>query len=337
MIAKPYLLFLGDVERAGRAKVAQGIAHWRPETAIGQLRLAGCAADVGLQDLTLEEGLRAGAKTLVVGVANSGGYIPKSWRPTLIEAARLGFDIASGLHDLLADDAELVSAAKQSGATLHDVRVPKGDYPVASGKKRSGNRCLVVGTDCAIGKMYTALSLHAEMVRRGVDATFRATGQTGILISGSGVPLDAVVADFASGAIETLTPDNDCEHWDVIEGQGSLFHISYSGVTLSLIHGSQPDALILAHEAGREMISSIDGYRTPSLEVLRDCALDLARVSNPNCEVAGVSINTRELSEDAALRYIREVEQRLGLPVCDPVRHGCEKLVNSILDKGKKL
>lgn len=336
MLKQPYLLFLGDVERSGMAKLAQGITDWRPEVALGQFRLQGCCADVGLVDMDLEQALAAGARTLVIGVVNSGGYIPQSWRPTLIEAASMGFDIASGLHDLLRDDVELVAAAKAAGTTLHDVRVADGPFTVATGEKRSGNRCLVVGTDCAVGKMYTALSIHAEMVQRNIDATFRATGQTGILISGSGVPLDAVVADFASGAIEALTPGNADEHWDIIEGQGSLFHISYSGVTLSLIHGSQPDALILAHEAGREMIGSIDGYKTPDLEVLRDTALGLARISNPHCEVAGISINTRQLDDRKAAKYCAEVQDRLGLITVDPFRDGAGPLVTSLLELGKK-
>lgn len=331
MIPAPYLLFLGDVERQGMAKVAQAVSDWQPQKAVGQLSLDGCVADVGLEEMTLEEGLEAGARTLLVGVVNSGGFIPESWRETLLRAAELGYDIASGLHDLLRDDEQLAATAKEHGVTLHDVRVPDKQYSVATGAKRSGKRCLVVGTDCAVGKMYSALSIHKEMQQRNLNATFRATGQTGILISGSGVPLDAVVADFLSGAIEALTPNNEPEHWDIIEGQGSLFHISYSGVTLGLVHGSQPDALILAHEAGREQIASIDGYDTPSLEKLRDIALGLARISNPDCRIAGISINTRKLSETDAAKYLSEVEKRMGLPTVDPFRHGAKRLVDALI------
>jgi len=330
MIETPYLLFLGDAPDPLAAKVAQGIADWRPEYATGQFRLPGCGADIGLRDMTLAQAREAGARTLVIGVANRGGVFSRSWKNVLIEALSLGFDLASGLHSLLRDDPDLVSEARAHGRTLHDVRVPTVRYPIASGRKRVGKRCLAVGTDCSIGKMYTALSMDAEMHRRGMKSTFRATGQTGILISGSGVPLDAVVADFMSGAIEHLTPDNDEDHWDHIEGQGSLFHVSYSGVTLALIHGGQPDALVLAHEPEREHMRGLPEYGLPSLETLRDTALPLARVANPACRMAGISVNTRNMSEDEASTYLEEVESRLDLPATDPFRFGAGKLVDAL-------
>ncbi len=157
---------------------------------------------------------------------------------------------AAGLHNKLADVPELKALADRLGRSLFDVRHPTQHYPVASGRKRSGKRLLPVGTDCSCGKMYTALAIEKRS-RRGGKATFRATGQTGILISGSGVSIDAVVSDFVSGAVETLSPDNDADHWDIIEGQGSLFHPSFAGVTTGLIHGAQPDALVLCHEPTR--------------------------------------------------------------------------------------
>ena len=157
----------------------------------------------------------------------------------------------------------MLAAAQVNGRTLHDVRVPTVAYPIANGVKRSGKRVLAVGTDCSVGKMYTALALDAAMQERGMKSSFRATGQTGILITGAGVPLDAVIADFMAGAIEYLTPDNDDDHWDIIEGQGSLFHVSYSGVTLALIHGGQPDALILCHEPTRTHMRGLPGYKLP--------------------------------------------------------------------------
>ncbi|HBB85843.1 MAG TPA: DUF1611 domain-containing protein, partial [Sulfitobacter sp.] len=164
-----------------------------------------------------------GAETLVIGVANRGGKISAAWKEVLIEALNMGFDIASGLHNLLRNEADLVAAAEANGTTLHDVRVPSVEYPIADGKKRSGKRVLAVGTDCSVGKMYTALALDEAMREKGMKSTFRATGQTGILITGEGVPLDAVIADFMAGSVEYLTPDNDDDHWDIIEGQGSLF------------------------------------------------------------------------------------------------------------------
>lgn len=334
MIQTPYLLFLGDAPDPLAAKVAQGIKDWRPENAVGQFRMDGCKADMKLPDMTLAEAKEAGAKTLVIGVANRGGVISQAWKKVLIAALEEGFDLASGLHNLLRDEEDLVAVAKATGQTLHDVRVPSVKYPIANGEKRSGKRCLAVGTDCSVGKMYTAMAMDAEMRERGMKSTFRATGQTGILITGDGVPLDAVIADFMAGSIEWLTPDNDDDHWDLIEGQGSLFHVSYSGVTMALIHGGQPDALILCHEPTRDHMRGLPGYQPPSLETLRDTALPLARVGNPACEVVGISVNTQHMGEDEANAYLAEVEERLGLPATDPYRFGSAKLVDALAAMG---
>ena len=331
MIQTPYLLFLGDAPDALSAKVAQGIKDWRPKNAVGQFRMEGCGTSVGLTDMSLEEGLKAGAKTLVIGVANRGGMISDAWRDVLIEALQMGYDIASGLHNLLRDENDLQAAAHAYGRTLHDVRIPTAAYPIANGKKRTGKRCLAVGTDCSVGKMYTGLCMDAEMVKRGLKSTFRPTGQTGILITGGGVPLDAVIADFMAGAVEYLTPNNDADHWDHIEGQGSLFHVSYSGVTLALIHGGQPDALVLAHEPTRTHMRGLPDYQQPSLEQLRDTILPLARIANPTCEIIGISVNTQHMDDDAARDYLTEVETRMALPTTDPDRFGAERLVDALI------
>jgi uncharacterized NAD-dependent epimerase/dehydratase family protein len=330
MIETPYLLFLGDAPDQLAAKVAQGIRDWRPDNAVGQFRMHGCKADLGLPDMTLTEARAAGAKTLVVGVANRGGVISKDWKKVLVTALEEGFDLASGLHNLLRDEEDLAAVARATGRALHDVRVPEVQYPIANGVPRSGKRCLAVGTDCSVGKMYTSLAMDAEMKARGLKSSFRATGQTGILITGEGVPLDAVVADFMAGAVEWLTPDNDDDHWDMIEGQGSLFHVSYSGVTMALIHGGAPDALILSHEPTRQHMRGLPGYGMPSLEALRDLALPIARIANPKAEVVGISINTAALSEDEALSYLEEVEKRMGLPTVDPFRQGAGRLCDAL-------
>ena len=332
MIETPYLLFLGDAPDQLAAKVAQGIADWRPENSVGQFRLPGCGADVGLVNMTLEQAKQAGARTLVIGVANRGGMISQAWKDVLIHALEMGFDLASGLHNLLRDERDLVAAAQISGGTLHDVRVPTDAYPIANGVKRSGKRVLAVGTDCSVGKMYTALALDEAMQRKGMKSTFRATGQTGILITGNGVPLDAVIADFMAGSVEYLTPDNDADHWDIIEGQGSLFHVSYSGVTMALIHGGQPDALILSHEPTREHMRGLPRYTLPTLEVLRDTALPLARVANPACEVVGVTVNTQHMPEAEALAYLAELEASMGLPAVDPFRQGADRLADALAE-----
>ncbi|MGB0497357.1 MAG: N-acetyltransferase DgcN [Rubricella sp.] len=330
MIATPYLLFLGDAPDPLAAKVAQGIRDWRPDAAIGQFRMEGCKADMGLPDMTIAEACEAGARTLVVGVANRGGVISPGWIAVLKEALAAGMDIASGLHNLLRDEPELVAAAKAAGRSLHDVRIPAVKYPIANGERRSGKRCLAIGTDCSVGKMYTALAMEKEMRAREMKASFRATGQTGILITGDGVPLDAVIADFMAGSIEYLTPDNDPDHWDLIEGQGSLFHASYSGVTLALIHGGQPDALVLCHEPTRPHMRGLPSYKMPRLEDLRDVGLTMARMVNPDVQVIGVSVNTHALHEEAALEYLDATEKRLGLPAVDPFRQGAGRLVDAL-------
>ena len=330
MIQTPYLLFLGDAPDQLAAKVAQGIKDWRPDNAVGQYRMPGCGADVGIADMTLDQAKAAGAQTLVIGVANRGGVISAAWKQVLLQALALGFDLASGLHNLLRDEAELVAAARAHGRSLFDVRVPSVAYPIANGVKRTGKRCLAVGTDCSVGKMYTGLAMDIEMQKRGMKSTFRPTGQTGILITGGGVPLDAVVADFMAGAVEYLTPDNDPDHWDHIEGQGSLFHVSYSGVTMALIHGGQPDALVLAHEPTRAHMRGLPGYALPSLEALRDMVLPIACIANPACQIVGVSVNTQHLSEEDALAYLAEVEGRMGLPTVDTFRQGAARLVDAL-------
>ena len=330
MIKTPYLLFLGDAPDQLAAKVAIGIKDWRPDNAVGQYRMDGCGADLGLSDMTLLEAKEAGAKTLVIGVANRGGVISKDWKKVLVTALEEGFDLASGLHNLLRDEPDLVAVAKACGRELHDVRIPEIDYPIANGKKRKGKRVLAVGTDCSVGKMYTALCMDAEMKKRGMKSTFRATGQTGILITGDGVPLDAVIADFMAGSVEYLTPDNDDDHWDHIEGQGSLFHVSFSGVTMALIHGGQPDALILAHEPTRAHMRGLPEYQQPSLTALRDTALNLARVANPACQVVGISVNTQHMPDDEARAYLASLETEMGLPATDPFRYGAGKLVDAL-------
>jgi len=330
MIETPYLLFLGDAPDQLAAKVAQGIRDWRPDNVTGQLRLPGCKADVKVPDLTLDEAREAGAKTLVIGVANRGGVISDVWKPVLKDALAMGYDLASGLHSLLRNDPELVAAADAAGRRLIDVRVPQVEYPIANGVKRTGKRCLAVGTDCSVGKMYTALAMDREMKSRGRPSSFRATGQTGILVTGNGVPLDAVIADFMAGSVEWLTPDNDPNHWDHIEGQGSLFHASYSGVSMALIHGGQPDALVISHEPTRAHMRGLPDYQLPSLETLRDMALSLAHVVNPACRVIGVSVNTSGLPDEDVDGYLGEIEGRLGLPTVDPFRHGAGRLVDAL-------
>ena len=280
--------------------------------------------------MSVAEAARAGVGSLIVGVAPVGGRIPDEWWAVLEEAARAGLDIVCGLHTKLADQPALVAAARESGARLVDVRVPPTDLPVGTGKKRTGRRLLTVGTDCAVGKKYTALTLHQALVEAGIRATFRATGQTGIMIAGQGMPIDAVVADFVSGAAELLSPDNEPDHWDVIEGQGSLFHPGYSGVSLGLLHGSQPDAFVVCHDATRTRVSDFEHYALPSVA---ECIVQhelLGRRTNPAIRCVGVSLNTSRLPPDQSSAACRELAAETGLPCVDPVRDGCGPIVTNL-------
>ena len=329
-IEKPYLLFLGDAPDQLAAKTAAGVAYWRPDDCVGQLRLPGCQADLGLPDLTLAAAAECGVRTLIVGVANRGGRFSPQWIDILTQALEAGFDLASGLHNRLGDVAVLASTAERLGRQLIDVRHPTVELDVGNGRKRSGKRLLTVGTDCSVGKMYAALAIEREMQQRGMQADFRATGQTGIFIAGSGISIDAVVADFISGAVESLSPANEPDHWDIIEGQGSLFHASFAGVSLGLLHGAQADALILCHEPSRTHMRGLPDYALPSLDVCIAANETAARLTNPAARVVGVSINTAALEESAARRLLEETAQRLGLPCTDPVRDGVAALVDAL-------
>lgn len=329
-IQQPYLLFLGDAHDDLAAKTAMGVLYWRPDWCVGQLRLPGCVPDLGIKNMTIADAKAAGVKTLIIGVANSGGFIPDNWVATIVEALDSGLDVSSGLHARLTDIPAVAEAAKRNGRNLIDVRHPKSALPTGKGKKRSGKRLLPVGTDCSVGKMYTALALEKEMLARGMKADFRATGQTGIFIAGDGISVDAVVADFISGATETLCPANDADHWDLVEGQGSLFHPSFAGVTLGLIHGAAPHALVLCHEPTRKHMRGVPEYPIPDVKTCIEANLQAARLTNPDVVCVGVSINTSKLSPAAAAAYLKNLEAELGLPCVDPVTTGVGRLVDAL-------
>jgi uncharacterized NAD-dependent epimerase/dehydratase family protein len=330
MIEKPYLIFLGEARDELAAKTAHGVADWRPEWCVGQLRLPNCKADAGLPDVTLEEAARRGAKTFVIGATVAGGQLPAAWSDPIVRAMELGMDVANVLHDRLESFPAVAEAAKRLGRKLHNVRHSAVRFDVGKGLPRPGKRLLTVGSDCSIGKKYTALAIEREMRRRGLKVDFRATGQTGVLISERGVAIDAVVADFISGAAEWLTPANEPDHWDVIEGQGSLFHPSFAGVTLGLLHGAAPHALVLCHEPTRTHMRGLPHYPLPSLEDCLDSYVRLGRLTNPDCRFVGISVNTERLEESAAARLLRELEGRYGLPCVDPVRLGVGPIVDRL-------
>lgn len=329
-LATPYLMFVGDAPDQLAAKVAIGVVHWRPEWCKGQLRLAGCKADLGILDMSIADAVKAGCKTMVIGVANRGGVIADNWVGVIVEAIEAGMDVAAGLHRRLRDVPAIAEAAARHGRTLTDARHPSRDFDVASGQPRSGRRILTVGTDVSVGKMFTSLAIEREMKARGMKADFRATGQTGIFIAGDGASVDAVVADFIAGAAEWLTPANDPDHWDVVEGQGSLFHASYSGVTLGLIHGSRPHALVLCHDVARREMRGTPGVPVPSLEACIAVNERMAQMFEPDAKVVGVSVNTSSMDDARATAYLAEISERLGLPAVDAVRTGVVPIVDAI-------
>lgn len=330
-IEKPYLLFLGDADSEYGAKTAEGIRQWRPEDCVAQMRLPGCTVDLDLADMAPAEARAHGARTMILGIAARGGKIPEFWVPHLLEALDAGLDLAAGLHNRLRNIPALRERADALGRKLHDVREPPAELPLGTGIRRPGRRVLMIGTDCAVGKKFTALAVHREMVRRGINATFRATGQTGVMISGEGIALDAVPGDFISGCAEALTPAASDDHWDVIEGQATVLHPTFAAVTLGLVHGSQPDAMILCHQGRRETVRGLGTRPLPSLTATIEAHVAAARVNSPKARVVAVSVNTGGLNDGEASQAIAAAADETGLPATDPLRRGAGVLVDALI------
>lgn len=337
MIPAPYLLYLGNETDELSVKTSRGLAYWRPELCIGQYRGQACRVSLGLPDMDFREAAQRGAKTLILGVANAGGMLGTESVQHVIAALDAGLNIASGLHQRLRDQPLIAAAAERHGRRLFDVRDPPPGMPVGKGTRRPGRRLLTVGTDCSVGKMYTTLAIEREMRSRAMLADFRATGQTGIFIAGSGVPVDAVVGDFISGSVEWLSPARHDGGWDLIEGQGSLFHPSYAGVSLGLLHGAQPDAIVLCDEPGRDSMRGLSGRKLPDLKTCLQANIAAARLTNPDVEAVGVALNTSRLSADEMHRVCASVSDTLGLPCQDPVRMGVNLLVDKLADASRNL
>lgn len=328
-IPQPYLMFLGDVPDQLAAKTAAGIADWRPEWCVGQLRLPGCKADLGIADLTIAEAKAKGVRTLVVGVVNAGGVLPDHWIGVIVAAIEAGIDVASGLHTRLGSVPAIAEAAARCGRELFDVRHSDQHFATGKGVKRSGRRVLTVGTDCSVGKKYTALALEREMRARGLKADFRATGQTGVFISGRGVAIDAVVADFIAGAAEWLAPAAEPDHWDLVEGQGSLFHPSFAGVSMGLLHGAQPDAFVVCHEPTRTKMRGVE-RPLPSIAEVIDLTIRCGQVTSPAIRPLGISVNTKAYDEATARAYLDGLAREHGMPATDPIRFGVGGLVDAL-------
>jgi len=331
MIATPYFLYLGHSNDEIGIKTSRGLAVFRPEICVGEFRHDDCGLTLGLPRMDFAEARAAGARTLVLGIANAGGKLGDDLVEDALAAMEAGLDIASGLHQRLNAEPRLVEAAARLGRTLHDVREPRPDIPIGNGKRRAGKRLLTVGTDCSAGKMYTTLCLASALKKRGVAADFRATGQTGILIAGDGVPLDAVIADFISGAIEQISPARTDGGWDLIEGQGSLFHPSFAGVSMGLLHGAQPDALVLCHDPVRSHMRGLPHYPLPGIAECIDANLRAARLTNPDVRFVGIALNTSALPEDEAIALCKRTAATFGLPCSDPYRMGVEAILDRLL------
>lgn len=329
-IVAPYLLFIGDSTDSLSIKMARGVADWRPELCIGETKVAGCTVSTGIEQTTIEDSAKAGAKTLVLGFANSGGVLDRKWYPYIIQALELGMDVVSGLHDKLIDVPELVDKAKLHNCQLFDIRHPTCDFKTGTGAFRTGKRLLTVGTDCSVGKMYTSLSLEKSMKNAGMSVDFRATGQCGILIAGQGVAIDCVVSDFISGAVEQISPDNSDQHWDIIEGQGSLSHPAFAGVSMGLLHGAQPDAIVICHALNRTHMRGLAHTVLPSIKETIALNLQAAKLTNPDVKVVGISVNTSPVTAAEGKKYCNELAAEFDLPCVDPVRDGTDNIINYI-------
>jgi uncharacterized NAD-dependent epimerase/dehydratase family protein len=324
----PYLIFLGEETRDGFAKTGFGIAEWRRSLCKGQMSLEGGTINLGLPSMTIKEAAEANVGSLIIGTASIGGGIPDAWIDTLEEALLKGIDIVAGVHSHLKDVPRLREAATRSGARLVDIRIPPENIPVGNGKKRTGRRLLTVGTDCAVGKKYTALALEKDMNERGMNVDFIASGQTGIMIAGKGIPIDAVVTDFVSGAAELLSPDNDADHWDIIEGQGGLFHPGYAAVSMGLLVGSQPDAFVVCHEANRKHIEGWDNFVLPTIQEVIERTIQIGKLTNKEIRCVGVSVNTSQLKPEERENYLDNLSKQIELPCVDPLKSGTQKLID---------
>ncbi len=330
MIRGPFLLYLGHVADPLAVKTSRGVAAFRPQDCVGEFRHDDCPLTLGFPRMGMAEAVAGGAKTLILGVAGAGGRIGAELIDDAAAALEAGLNVASGLHHRLRDQPRLAALAAERGLTLFDVRDPPAGLAVGTGKPRPGQRLLTVGTDCSVGKMYASLALVRGLRARGVAADFRATGQTGILIAGEGVAVDAVVADFISGAIEQLAPARDDDGWDVIEGQGSLFHPSFAGVSLGLLHGAQPEALLLCHEPGREHMRGLPGRPLPDLALCLERNLEAARLTSPSVRAVGICLNTSGMDREAARRLCAATGDRMSLPCSDPVAFGVDEILDQL-------
>ena len=316
-------------------KTMRGVVRYRPYPVVAILdsERAGETYEGVPIVSSVEEALPYGPSTALVGVAIAGGRLPPEWRGLLRASLEAGLDLEAGMHEFLADDPELAELARARGVTIHDVRRPPPDLSVATGENltHAASVVLTVGSDCAIGKKTVALELTREARRRGLASVFVPTGQTGIMIAGWGIAVDAVVADFLAGAAERLVVEGS-RRGDLlfVEGQGAVTHPQFSGVTVGLLHGSAPHVLVLCHQAGATELEGCPGHPIAALRDLVDLYERLSLAVRP-AHVTAVALNTAHLDEDAARRAVADAEAETGLLAGDPVRFGAERLLDAVL------
>jgi D-glutamate N-acetyltransferase len=331
--------------RTLKAKTAVSLLRYRPEHVVAVLDAdeAGSSAQSVLGvggDTPIIGSLDqvTGADTLLIGIATAGGVLPEPMRAVVLDAIGRGMNIESGLHTFLCDDPEISQAARAASVTLNDVR--KNDQRAVAQRNNINDTCLriqTVGNDCSVGKMVVAIELADALQRGGQDAQFVATGQTGIMIEGSGIPIDCVVADFINGAAEKLVLDNQHHRIIVIEGQASLVQPRYSSVTLGLLHGCVPHGLIMCYEMGRQNVYGMDHLPIPPMKNVISLYEQAADHLHP-CKIVGVAMNSKDVSDTADVEDERKrLRDQLGLPVCDVIRHGPDELVQATLDLQQNL
>ncbi len=326
--------------RTLRAKTAVSLLRYHPEQVVAVLdneeagQTAGALFGVGGGIPVVDSLDRIkGADTLLVGIATSGGFLPEPMRAIILDAIARGMNVEAGLHTFLCDDPEIRQAAVQAGVTLNDVR--KNDEHDVAQRKDINDTCLrihTVGHDCSVGKMIVSIELAQALRKAGRDTKFVATGQTGIMIEGSGIPIDCVVADFINGAVEKLVLQNQHHQIMVIEGQGSLVQPRYSSVTLGLLHGCVPHGLIMCYEMGRTQVYGMEHLTIPPLKDIIELYEYSADHHYP-CKVIGIAMNTKGITDDAAIESERRrLRDQFGLPICDVIRHGPDELVQATLN-----
>ena len=322
------------------SKTATCILRYRPDSVTALLDREKAGADpadtlgvgAGIPIVaSVAEGMRHEPNCLLIGIAPVGGGLPEAWRAFLREAIASGLDVISGLHLMLNDDPELADLAEAHGVRLHDVRRPPDDIPIGRNLAHTMavKRVLATGSDCNTGKMVASFELAEALRRRGRDACFIATGQTGIMLCGRGIAIDRVISDFVPGAVELMLREVQHREVAIIEGQGSLIEPAYSGVTLGLMHGAAPDAMILCHHATRKTLIHHDNVPIPPLPDLIELHEHVMKLLHPS-KVIGIALNCVDLDDDGARAAIRRTEADTGLPATDVVRFGPDKLADAI-------